>query len=129
MPNQKLLLVAEDEPLVLLCAQDALEAAGFTVLTADSGGAALEVVESRCAELAGLITDIRLGSGPNGWDVAVRARELKPDISIIYASADSVHERFCRGVPKSVAVKKPYGSAQLATAISTLLTEGDSGNA
>lgn len=123
------MLLAEDEPLVSLAAQDALEAGGFTVLAVDSGLAALAVVESRFAELAGLITDIRIGSGPSGWEIAVRVRELNPDIAVVYATGDSAHEWSARGVPKSVVVQKPYASAQLVTAISTLLTEIDTGHA
>lgn len=114
---------------MLLSSQDALEAGGFSVVTADCGEAALAVAESRFAELAGVITDIRLGEGPNGWDIAFRARELKPDLCIVYATADSAHEWSFRGVPKSVVVQKPYASAQLVTAISMLLKEADTNSA
>ena len=129
LADQVLVLLAEDEPLVSLAAQDALEAGGFAVLTAVNGKAALAIVEDRFEELAGLITDIRLGGGPSGWEIAVRARELNPEIAVVYATADSGHEWSARGVPKSVVVQKPYASAQLVTAISTLLTEIDTGHA
>jgi CheY-like chemotaxis protein len=121
--NPRLLLLAEDEPLVLLVAQHALEARGFAVLTADSGEEALSAVGRHIAELAGLITDIRLGDGPDGWEVAACARELKPDIPVVYTTADSAREWSARGVPESVVLQKPYDAAGVVTAISTLLRD------
>ena len=129
MANEVLLLLAEDEPLVALAAQDALEIGGYTVVTAASGSEAMLLIEERFQELAGVVTDIRLGEGPSGWDVATRARELKPDIAVVYATADSAHEWSAHGVPNSVVVQKPYASAQLVTAISTLLTQADTSRA
>ena len=54
----------EDEPLVLLVAQDALEAGGYVVVPATSAADALEALENQHEEFAGLVTDIRLGGGP-----------------------------------------------------------------
>ncbi len=67
MTNAVSLLLAEDEPLILLAAQDALEAGGYQVITADSGYLAIAVLDERGAEIKGLITDVRMGSGPDGW--------------------------------------------------------------
>jgi CheY-like chemotaxis protein len=125
MSNEILLLLAEDEPLVLLSTQDALEGGGFTVVAAANGTEAIALVESRIDDLAGIVTDIRLGEGPSGWDVAKRARELKADMAIVYATGDSAHEWSALGVPKSVVIQKPYAAAQIITAISTLLTQAD----
>lgn len=108
MANEILLLLAEDEPLIL-------------------SPEAMAIVESRFADLAGIITDIRLGGGPTGWDVATRARELKPEIAIVYATADSAHDWPSHGVPKSVVLQKPYAAAQLITAVSTLLNQAQTG--
>lgn len=121
-----LLLVVEDEPLILLGIQDALEAGGYTVLPAGNGEEALELLTSRTDEISGLITDIRLGSGPDGWQVARHAREVKPNMAIVYATGDSAHEWASQGVPKSLLMQKPYAAAQAVSAISTLLTEADS---
>lgn len=68
-----------------------------------------------------MLTDIRLGRGPNGWDVAKRAREIMADIPVIYVSGDSAAEWASKGVPNSVMVPKPYALAQLVTAISQLI--------
>jgi len=128
LTSEILLLLVEDEPLISLAAHDALEAGGFTLVMAEDGDQAMKVLESRHQQLSGLITDVRLGSGPSGWDVARLAREVKPDLPVVYTTGDSAHEWTAQGVPNSVMVQKPYAPAQLTTAISTLLTRADTGS-
>lgn len=128
MPEPVVLLV-EDEPLVLLVAQDALEAGGYTVLPVQLSSEALDVLDRRGAELSGLVTDIRLPGGADGWEVARHARELRADLPIVYTTADSAGDWPAKGVPNSVVVQKPYAGAQLLTAISTLMTTADTNRA
>ena len=122
---EPVVLLVEDEPLVLLVAQDALEAGGYQVLPAQLASEALHVLDNRIAELSGLVTDIRLPGGSDGWEIARHARELKADLPIVYTTADSATDWPVKGVPNSVVVEKPYAGAQLLTAISTLMTMAD----
>jgi CheY-like chemotaxis protein len=122
---EPVVLLVEDEPLVLLVAQDALEAGGYQVLPAQLASEALHVLDNRIAELSGLVTDIRLPGGSDGWEIARHARELKADLPIVYTTADSATDWPVKGVPNSVVVQKPYAGAQLLTAISTLMTKAD----
>jgi CheY-like chemotaxis protein len=122
---EPVVLLVEDEPLVLLVAQDALEAGGYAVLPVQLSLEALNVLDSRFGELAGLVTDIRLPGGADGWEIARRARELRSDLPIVYTTADSAADWPAKGVPNSVVVQKPYAGAQLLTAISTLMTTAD----
>lgn len=124
MPEPLVVLV-EDEPLVLLVAQDALEAGGFTVLPAQHASEALSLLDSRIADVSGLVTDIRLPGASDGWQIARHARELKADLPVVYTTADSAADWPAKGVPNSVVVQKPYAGAQLLTAISTLMTAAD----
>ena len=124
MPEPVVLLV-EDEPLVLLVAQDALEAGGYAVVPVQLSPEALDVLDSRIGELSGLVTDIRLPGGPDGWEIARHARELRSDLPIVYTTADSAGDWSAKGVPNSLVVQKPYAGAQLLTAISTLMTAAD----
>jgi CheY-like chemotaxis protein len=119
------LLVVEDEPLKMLAAREALDAGGYTIIEAETGSEALAIIDAHGDNLAGIITDIRLGSGPDGWEVARRGRERKPDIPVVYVTGDSAHEWNIHGVPNSSVVQKPHAPAQLTTAISTLLTAAD----
>jgi CheY-like chemotaxis protein len=126
---EPVVLLVEDEPLVLLVAQDALEAGGYTVLPVQLSSEALKVLDSRIAELSGLVTDIRLPDGPDGWEIARRARELRSDLPIVYTTSDSAADWPAKGVPNSVVVQKPYAGAQLLTALSTLVTKADTNRA
>jgi CheY-like chemotaxis protein len=119
---EPVVLLVEDEPLVLLVAQDALEAGGYTVLPVQLASEALSVLDIRIGELSGLVTDIRLNGSTDGWEVARRARELRADLPIVYATGDSAADWPVKGVPNSVVIQKPYAGAQLLTAISTLIT-------
>jgi CheY-like chemotaxis protein len=123
MNSRVLVLIVEDEPLILLGLQAALEDGGYEILTAVDGTKALALLDRHHADLAGLITDIRMGNGPTGWDVARHARGLKPEIAVVYVSADCVDDWPAEGLPNSVAIQKPFAEAQLVTTISTLVTE------
>ena len=78
MLNEIALLLVEDEPLILMGTQTALEEGGYTVMPASSGAKALAMLEAQHRELSGLITDIRLGSEPDGWALARHAKALNP---------------------------------------------------
>lgn len=121
-----LILLAEDEHLIGLSLQDALESGGYLVHHVSSGTDAIAVLEQHDTTVSGVITDIRLGAGPDGWDVARRAREINSSVPIIYMSGDSAHEHASKGVPDSLMLQKPFASAQIVTAISTLLNEAKS---
>lgn len=125
MSGTVLLLLVEDEPLIALATQEALEAGGFTLLVANDADEAMRFLESQSGEIAGLVTDIRLGVGLSGWEVAKRARELRSGMPVVYTSGDSAHEWTANGVPNSVMIQKPYAFAQLLTAVAALLTRDE----
>ncbi len=100
------LLVVEDETLVADDLEEFLTPAGYSCVGASSGTAAMRELEVQGPAFRGVLTDIRLGRGPNGWDVAKRAREIMADIPVIYASGDSAAEWASKGVPNSVMIPK-----------------------
>ena len=118
-----LILLAEDEHLIGLTVQDALQDGGYAVHYVESGRVAINVLEEDQPKVSAVITDVRLGNGPSGWDVARRAREINPRMPILYMSGDSAHEHSAMGVPGSLMLQKPFAAAQVVTAISTLLNE------
>jgi len=119
----QLLLLVEDEHLVQEMLEHVLTDAGFEVFLAVNGQQALAELEAGAARFKAVITDIRLGGGPDGWAVAHRARELVPTMPIVYMSGDSAHEWASKGVPNSVILAKPFAPAQIITAVATLLNE------
>lgn len=116
------LLYVEDEALIQDLLLHELESAGFLVKVASSGKEAKAVLEQQGGTIHGVVTDINLGEGPDGWEVARTARELLAGIPIIYVSAASDHEWTSMGVPGSVMIAKPFVPAQVVVAISALLT-------
>lgn len=121
MTDGKLLLLVEDEPLILLAVQDVLEAEGYAVVTADNGSDATAAIDVLAERTSGLITDIRLGPGPDGWEVARRARTRRPELPIVYITGDSAHEWPAKGVPRSVVVQKPFGPDQVVRVVAELI--------
>ena len=119
------LLYVEDEAITQDLVEASLREAGFEVLLASCGAEALELLGTSDGALRGLITDINLGDGPDGWDVACRARELTSGLPVVYVSGASEGEWTSRGVPCSVMIAKPFAPAQIVVAISSLLVSTD----
>ncbi len=119
--NELPILLVEDEPLVQELLSEALEGAGYKVLIASRGQEALELLDQEATNVSGLVTDINLGAGPKGWDVARRARELHADLPVVYLSGDSAHQWTVQGVPHSVMIQKPFANSQIIVALAELL--------
>jgi len=121
------LLLVDDEEMIVEILKDALEEGGFRVETCQSAEEALEALARKAADgLVGLITDINLGSKLTGWDLGRRARELRPDLPVVYTSGYAADDWPAEGVPNSLVVRKPFAAAQVVTAISTLLNKAAS---
>lgn len=119
------LLVVEDEVLLHMVLEDELTAAGFAVVLTTSASGALGEIERHGETFKALITDIRLGPGQNGWELAHRVREKYPAMSVVYMSGDSAQDWPAYGVPKSIMLSKPFAMAQLITAVAQLLNAVD----
>jgi CheY-like chemotaxis protein len=119
-----LILIVEDEPLIQLELEAALHDGGYATDAASSGEAAITKLEAG-SEIRGLITDINLVGEITGWEVARRARELFPEMPVIYVTSRAADEWSSQGVPKSLQIAKPFAPAQIATAVSQLLNAGD----
>ena len=125
MTPTKTLLLVEDEPVVWLDLKEGLLEAGFNVSDVSDGERALRELEVRASSYSGLITDINLGKGLDGWVIASRAREIVSNLPVVYISGHGSSDWPSKGVPNSIILSKPFAIAQLITAISTLLVEAD----
>ena len=83
------------------------------------------LLEKNHGKYRALITDINLNGDHEGWDLAKRARELNPDISVVYMTGAAGDEWTSRGVPQSILLTKPFAPAQVVTAVAQLLNSGD----
>lgn len=124
--GEPVVLVIEDEPLIQELLQSALAEAGFQVVVAVDDNEAIAIIEGdKASALAGIVTDVNLGRRLTGWDVARRARELFPNLPVVYVTGDSSHEWTAHGVPRSAIVGKPFAPAQIVVALSSLLNQTD----
>ena len=98
------ILVVEDEALPRLDLVETLAGAGYEVLEASDENQALGYLRNR-RPIDIVITDIDLGVGPTGWDVAETFRAARSDIPIIYISGAAGDRR--RRVSGSVFFAKP----------------------
>ena len=114
-------LVVEDEPLILLDVETALQEAGFEVVAVKDAEQALAAFDADPTKFKGLVTDIRLGSGKSGWEIARHLRQANSTIPVIYMSGDSAIHWGAEGVPESVMITKPFFLPQIITALSTLM--------
>lgn len=114
------ILVVEDELLIQMDVEDALQSGGYETASAPNGTSAVELLNSDMRFRA-LITDIKMPGELTGWDVARHAREITPGIAVVYITGDSVAQWQSRGVPNSVVIQKPFAPAQILTAVSQLL--------
>lgn len=120
-----LILLVEDELLIREMMAEALETAGFATLVACNGKEAIALFGEHREGLRGLVTDINLDDGLDGWQLARAARERVSDLPVVYVSGASGHEWAARGVPNSLLVAKPFAPAQVVVAISSLLVALD----
>jgi len=121
-----LIFVVEDEPLIQDLLENALKEGGFAVATAAAGAEAIRMLEASGADYRALVTDVHLPPGEiTGWDVAKRARELSPEIPVVYLTGAGGQDWAANGVPNSVLVLKPFAAAQAVTAVAQLLNQGN----
>ena len=112
-------LLVEDEPLILELMVEVFEEEGLRVLTAADADEALATVASREVDL--LFTDIDLARSTNGAVLAHRARAMRPDLKVIYASGRREGLDPGQAVPGSAFLPKPYRPAQACDLVGRML--------
>jgi DNA-binding NtrC family response regulator len=94
----------------------------FAPVTIDATRAQVRAfVLEQGAAISALVTDIDLGGGPTGWDVAHAARERNPGLAVVYATSSIQAEWAVNGVPKRALVTKSFAPTQIVVAVSELL--------
>ncbi|WP_245486261.1 response regulator [Mesorhizobium sp. M7A.F.Ca.US.010.02.1.1] len=106
--SESAILVVEDELLILLDLESALQDAGFLVVGVPSAEAAVKAFDEDPNKFAGLFTDIRLGSGESGWEVARHVRRANPTLPVVYISGDGAFSWGSEGVPDSVMIVRSF---------------------
>jgi len=113
-------LLVEDEALIAEMIQDALEDRGLRVRSVYSDHSAYAVLDGEARSFSVLIADINLGPGTTGFDVARRARELHPELKVVYITGHAAHLQK-QGVDDSIMFPKPFYPDDLAERVVSLL--------
>jgi len=112
-PRRLRILLVEDDFLIRLNAADLVQDLGHEVVEATTAEEALPVLESRAFDV--LLTDVGL-PGMSGTDLAKRAREVRPDIGVVFATGHSDLPALAAGRP-AVLLQKPYDAREIAAAL------------
>lgn len=112
-PKSPFVIVADDDEDTGAIVTDILREEGFDVVLAASGEGALRRIE-RAKRRIMLVTDMHLGRGMNGMELAAAARELSPNMGFVLMSGDLVGDL----VPRPDAfLAKPFSTARLLSAV------------
>jgi len=88
--DQKTILLVEDEPVTSIVEKNILEKHGYNVITADTGGKAIETVEAT-PSIDLILMDINLGSGMDGATAAEKILKTH-DLPLIFLSSHTERE-------------------------------------
>ena len=106
------ILLVEDDSDVRTLIEAALLERGVEVRLAGDDRAAYRILDREAAQIAVVITDIALGAGTTGFDVARRAKRLNPRMEVIYITGHSLKmDRL--GVEGGVMFPKPFNLEDL----------------
>src|SRR5262249_4621290 len=86
----QVVLLAEDDAMVSNFVSFLLQREGFVVLSAWDGEEALQVSRNNAIDL--LLTDVRMGGGMNGVELAERIIKEKPGTKVLVMSGFSENE-------------------------------------
>ncbi|MEF2549018.1 PAS domain-containing protein [Aurantimonas sp. E1-2-R+4] len=115
-------LVIDDEPLVRMLVVDVLEDLGYTALEAGDGPQGLKVLRSD-VRIDLLITDVGLPNGMNGRQVADAAREIRPELKVLFVTGYAENAVLSNGQLDQgmQVVTKPFDMAALAKRITSMI--------
>jgi two-component SAPR family response regulator len=114
-------LIVEDDAFVRDIAEAMIQESSHTTLSAGGVGEALAILRDR-APVDVLFTDIRLQDAIHGGcELAHRARELRPEIGVVYATGFYERQFDSLRLPGAPLLLKPYSQEQLSRALTDVL--------
>ena len=125
-PNETVILIAEDEPIVRNLVQLMLTREGYTLLSANDGQEALEICEAFIHAIHLLLTDVRMPR-MDGITLAERVRALRPDVKVIIMSSETATTILERNVHDAF-LRKPFIPPTLLKCVQGVLNESFKGH-
>lgn len=117
--SERILLV-EDEPQVRRFVSNQLAGLGYSVLEAEAGAPALDILKSD-EKIDLLFTDLLMPGGMSGFDLVQRAREFLPDLKVLLTTGYAAETDAMLANVKEPILKKPYKKQQLAHALRSVI--------
>lgn len=108
---RRTILLVEDDGLIRMNSAEMLEESGFVVLEAASAEEAMTALQTAPVDI--LITDVNL-PGASGLELAQRARALRPDALVIFATGDP---GAVAAEAEAIVLAKPYAAGALLAAV------------
>lgn len=122
--NAEKILIVDDEPTLREITQEILSMAGYEVLIADTGDAALNILANETVDL--LLSDIIMPQ-MSGYELAKIVSEKYPTIKIQLASGYASEQALQQEPLQSPILRKPFSSAELLNTVAALLSVKDNG--
>jgi CheY-like chemotaxis protein len=119
------ILVVDDDPDVCWITSEDLREIGYLVTEADSGRAALAILE-RGDPCDLMIADLVM-TGLTGVDTVRLARRTRPDLKVLFCSGYADMSRFEEDIGNETLLKKPFRPDTLAEAVHTALQRAPQG--
>jgi CheY-like chemotaxis protein len=118
-PRRASILIVDDENLVRMATTEMLREMGHSVVEANTGSAALEVLSSN-KDIDLLITDY-LMPGMRGSELIDEAKQLRPHLKVLLLTGyANLAKGEAGGIPR---LAKPFREADLARTVASLLAE------
>ncbi|MFB9947279.1 response regulator [Rhizobium puerariae] len=119
MPQNAVVLIVEDEPLIRFTTLDALEEVGHIVLEAANADEAMVLFRNR-SDVDIVFTDVDMAGSMDGIQLARRIRAIRPSIGIIITSGVVNLDPMLLPA-NTVFLPKPYQRDRLLSSIHELL--------
>ncbi len=120
-PAGQTILLVEDEDALLQATRRILSGAGYRVLAAEHGAAALEVAAGYAGQIDLLLTDVVM-PGIHGHELATQLRAVRPSLRTLYMSGFAGPVlRAAIDMDAAELIEKPFTAPRLLERIGTLL--------
>ena len=118
------LLLVEDDPLVRDTVALLLEEEGYAVVEAPNAGHALDLVRNGL-DTRLIVTDVDLGPGPSGADLADELHRLRPELSIIFITGRITSLLGRARDAREAILPKPFEICTLAEMVKRMTSRGE----
>jgi CheY-like chemotaxis protein len=121
MAERAEVLVVDDEPIIAAMMANLLEEEGYRVTCLTSGAEAVDCIAAGVASFDALVTDVDLGTGISGYELAELLHASQASIATIFMTGDTAERVRRRAPDAAVVLEKPFRPTQLTEALQQLL--------